>query len=142
MSWTVDTNVLVDALRTPADLDSLKIFLLDGHEVWISSVVVAEIVSGARSPRAKSQLEAGLVAKLIDSGRVLPPDDAEWRAAGRLLADHAGWAHTAGLQNDVLLAVQATRRKWRVITRDGDFREIAKYLPGLAVHAPFPGRRM
>lgn len=54
MIYTLDTNVFIDAVRQPAELNRLKAFLNWAlpHTV-ISSLVVSELLAGARSGAAR-----------------------------------------------------------------------------------------
>lgn len=50
MIYTLDTNVLIDALRRPADLAALKVFLDWALPLMaLSSVVASELLAGART---------------------------------------------------------------------------------------------
>lgn len=138
MTWSLDSNVLVDALRIPAAGVALEEFLAAGNRVVLSSVVAAELEFGARSPGAIERLEVGVVGLLLRRGEISAPDEKEWQRMGRLLGDHPEWVRTAGRQNDVLLASQCAERGWTLLTRDTDFGPIRRALPTLSLALPFP----
>ncbi|HYN81712.1 MAG TPA: PIN domain-containing protein [Gemmatimonadaceae bacterium] len=58
MIYTLDTNVFVDALRQPLDLDRLKAFLNWAlPSTVLSSIVAAELMAGARTDKARRVLD-------------------------------------------------------------------------------------
>lgn len=137
MIYTLDTNVLVDALRQPAELDRLKAFLSWAlPSTVLSSVVVAELTAGARTPKAREALEQQFLAPFDRRGRILAPSVAAWRRAGAVV----GAAVSANRLIDVLLACQTREFGWTLVTRDADFTAIRKSITGLKVAAPFPVR--
>lgn len=140
MIYTLDTNVLVDALRQPAELDRLKAFLS-----WVlpftvlSSVVVAELTAGARTAKARDALAQQFLAPFERRGRIFAPSAAAWRRAAAVLGA-GGAAPSANRQNDVLLACQAREFGWTLVTRGADFGAIRRSVTGLKVAAPFAAR--
>lgn len=140
MIYTLDTNVLVDALRRPAELDRLKAFLSWAlPSTVLSSVVVAELTVGTRTPKAREVLEQQFLAPFERRGRILAPSAAAWRRAATVLGATSG-APSANRLNDVLLACQARECGWTIVTRDTDFTAIRRSVTGLKVAAPFPAR--
>jgi predicted nucleic acid-binding protein len=139
--YTLDTNVLVDALRQPAELDRLKTFLGWAlPSTVLSSVVAAELTAGARTEKARAVLDDGLLAPFDRRGRIIAPSSAAWRRTGGLLARLGVAGSSASRQNDVLLATQAREHGWTVITRDQDLKQLRTHLSGLRVGAPYPER--
>lgn len=138
MIYTLDTNVLVDALRQPAELDRLKAFLSWAlPSTVLSSVVVAELTAGARTAKAREALEQQFLAPFERRGRILAPSAAAWRRAAAVV----GAAPSASRLSDVLLACQAREFGWTLVTRDADLTAIRRSVTGLKVAAPFPARR-
>ena len=136
MIYTLDTNVLVDALRQPAELDRLKAFLGWAlPSTVLSSVVVAELTAGARTPKAREALEKQFLAPFDRRGRIRAPGDASWRRAAQTLGIASG-----GEFNDALLACQAREHGWTIVTRDADFGALRRSVSGLKVAEPFPAR--
>ena len=74
MIYTLDSNVVVDALRQPAELDRLKTFL-----GWalpspvLSSIVAAELTAGARTEKTRALLDDSFLAP-FDRHRILEED--------------------------------------------------------------------
>ena len=141
MIYTLDTNVVVDALRQPPELDRLKSFLSWAlPSTVLSSVVAAELAAGARTDRARRALDDTLLSPFDRRGRIVAPSVAAWRRTGTLLARAAATGLTASRQNDALLATQARERGWVVVTRDHDLHALRSLISGLQVAAPYPER--
>ena len=141
MIYTLDTNVVVDALRQSHDLDRLKAFLSWALPATVlSSIVAAELAAGARTDRARRVLDDAVLKPFDRRGRIVSPSVAAWRRTGALLARSGATGLTASRQNDVLLAAQAREGGWVVVTRDHDLRALRPLISGLQVAAPYPAR--
>ncbi|HLA89519.1 MAG TPA: PIN domain-containing protein [Gemmatimonadaceae bacterium] len=141
MIYTLDTNVVVDALRQAEELDRLKSFLSWAlPSTVLSSVVAAELTAGARTDRARRVLDDAVLAPFDRRRRILAPSVAAWRRAGALFARAGATGLTASRQNDALLAAQAREWGWVVVTRDHDFQTLRPLISGLKVAAPYPPR--
>jgi len=138
--FTLDTNVLIDALRQPAELDRLKSFLSWAlPSTVLSSVVVSELTIGARTPKSLEALETQFLAPFDRRGRILAPSPAAWRQAARALGA-AGASASANRLSDALLASQTREQGWTLITRDADFAALRRTITGLKLALPFPAR--
>ncbi len=141
MIYTLDTNVVVDALRQPLDLDRLKAFLSWAlPSTVLSSIVAAELTAGARTDKARRVLDDVFLEAFERRGRVIAPSSAAWRRTGAILAQTGTAGLSASRQNDALLAVQAWERGWVIVTRDRDFQTLRPLVDGLQVAPPFPER--
>lgn len=141
MIYTLDTNVVVDALRQSHELDRLKAFLSWALPATVlSSIVAAELAAGARTDRARRVLDDAVLAPFDRRGRIVAPSVAAWRRTGALLARSGAAGLTASRQNDVLLATQAREGGWVVVTRDHDLQTLRPLISGLQVSAPYPAR--
>lgn len=141
MIYTLDTNVVVDALRQPTAMARLKSFLTWALPATVlSSIVAAELTAGARSEKARRILDEELLEAFERRGRLIAPSTASWRRTGALLARIGAARPSASLQNDVLLASQARERGWVIVTRDQDFKMLRKLVGGLQVVASLPDR--
>lgn len=141
MIYTLDTNVVVDALRQSHELDRLKAFLSWALPATVlSSIVAAELAAGARTDRARRVLDDAVLAPFDRRGRIVAPSVAAWRRTGALLARSGATGLTASRQNDVLLATQAREGGWVVVTRDHDLQTLRPLISGLQVSAPYPAR--
>ena len=142
MIYTLDTNVLVDALRQRQELDRLKTFLSWAlPSTVLSSVVAAELAAGARTEETRQILDDAVLAPFDRRGRIVAPSVAAWRRTGALLARAGAAGTTASRQNDMLLAAQAREYGWVVVTRDQDFQALRPLVNGLQVAAPYPDRQ-
>ena len=141
MIFTLDTNVVVDALRQPPELDRLKAFLSWAlPSTVLSSIVAAELTAGVRTLKARRALDRLLLGAFERRGRVVAPSIAAWRRMGALVGQIGAAGLSASRQNDALLATQAREWGWTLITRDRDFETLRAHVSGLKVAAPFPER--
>lgn len=141
MIFTLDTNVIVDALRQPPELDRLKAFLSWAlPSTVLSSIVAAELGAGARTEKARRVLDDVFLDAFERRGRIVAPSTAVWRRTGALLAKMGPAGLSASRQNDALLAAQARDGGWVLVTRDRDFDILRPLVGGLKVTAPFPDR--
>jgi predicted nucleic acid-binding protein len=141
MIYTLDTNVLVDALQQPAELDRLKAFLAWAlPSTVLSSIVAAELTAGARTDKARRALDELFLDAFDRRGRVLAPSASAWRRTGVVLGKLGPVGLSASRQNDALLAVQARASGWTLVTRDRDFERLRPFVTGLKFRAPFPER--
>ena len=99
----------------------------------MSSVVALELFADCRTARQERAL-AGFLKPFEKAGRLVTPDHACFREAGRVIAglgrDGIGTAHRRQIGNDVLIAVTAARAGAVVVTANaGDFSLIEKHTP-------------
>jgi predicted nucleic acid-binding protein len=132
MKALLDTNVLIGFFRNPGQREE---FESRTHRplLLMSSIVVLELFAGCRTPRQEKAL-ASFLKPFEKAGRVLTPDHASFREAGRVLAGLGrggiGTAHRRQIVNDVLIAVTAARSGTIVVTANArDFSQIEKHLP-------------
>jgi len=141
MIYTLDTNVLIDALRRPADMLLLKEFLEWAlPHTALSSVVASELLAGARTDAARRLVERELLGAFDRRGRIVAPSVAAWAKTGIVLGRATTASIGASWQNDLLLAHTAREFGWTLITRDKDFSRVRPLVRGLRVEAPFPRR--
>ncbi len=141
MIYTLDTNVLVDALRQATELDRLKAFLTWAlPSTVLSSIVAAELTAGARTDKARRALDDLLLDAFDRRGRIVAPSSFAWRRTGAVLGKVGAAGLSASRQNDALLAVQARECGWTLVTRDRDFESLRPLVAGLKVTEPYPDR--
>jgi predicted nucleic acid-binding protein len=79
-----DTNVLIQTIREPTTWLAFEQAIGSG-QVWLSSVVIAEMYAGTRFREEALLLDRlAAIAKRID--RLITPTEEEWAHAGRLIA--------------------------------------------------------
>ena len=138
MIYTLDTNIFIDALHQPAELESLKAFLTWAlPQTTMSSVVASELLAGARTAAARKVIDTELLAAFARRRRIIAPSSNAWIKAGVLLGQPGGPSGVLS-QNDLLLALTARELGWSVITRDRDFSRIRQHVKGLRVQSPYP----
>ena len=141
MIYTLDTNVVIDALRRPAEMALLKEFLEWAlPHTALSSVVASELLAGARTDSARRLVERDLLDAFDRRGRIVAPSTGAWTKTGLVLGRATTSAIGASWQNDLLLAHTAREFGWTLITRDKDFTRIRSLVKGLKIDAPFPPR--
>lgn len=141
MIYTLDTNVIVDALRRPSEMQLLKEFLDWAlPQTALSSVVATELLTGARTDGARRLIDRELLGAFDRRARIVSPSAAAWSKTGHLLGQASAAPIGASWQNDLLLAHMARELGWTIITRDKDFNRIRPLIRGLRVEAPYPRR--
>jgi predicted nucleic acid-binding protein len=134
-----DTSMYITALRQ-GDTSILDVRRAhrasDGssYPLWLSAVVLSELLVGASEKRARQQL-LETEKEFIKLDRLLVPAQRDWSLAGQVLAQ-VGAKHgyeqvgRARLTNDALIAMSAARRGFIVVTRNADdFKKIAEFRP-------------
>lgn len=102
--------------------------------LWLSVVVLEELLVGARDGRMKKLL-AHLERDFERAGRLLVPAQSDWTASGQVLAligEKYGYEEVgrARMTNDALIAMSASRSGITVQTlNDKDYRKIAEFRP-------------
>ena len=141
MIYTLDTNVLIAAIRRPSEMLLLKDFLEWAlPHTALSSVVASELLAGARSDAARLFIERELLGAFQRRARIVAPSVAAWTKTGHALGRATTATIGASWQNDLLLAHTAREFGWTLITRDRDFARIRPMVKGLRIEAPFPRR--
>jgi predicted nucleic acid-binding protein len=85
--YALDTNCYIDASRNAADLAALQDFAgRVAPGLYVSSVVVSELLAGARSVKDRKVLEDRVLGPFLRHSRVLTPSAAAWDALARAMA--------------------------------------------------------
>lgn len=143
--YCLDTNVLIDALRDPKD----RAALFDFQDwalpsTYLSSIVVLELEAGARSSADAQAADQLLVGPFERRRRLITPSAADWRSTGMAIAKlriaTGKPAPAFHLIHDILLGFSCREHGVTLVTRDKDFRQVARLIPGLRVVAPWPRR--
>ena len=126
MMYMLDTNVLIRAIRRPADSVCEKILQHVGGELCVSSITYAELVYGARhSSNFERNIQA--VQAILSGIYILPFDaDAAYEVGG-IMAYLASSGTPIG-DRDALIAGHARALSMKLITHNtGEFSRV----PGL-----------
>jgi predicted nucleic acid-binding protein len=102
--------------------------------LWLSAVVLAELLTGASDKKARKQLLE--TEKEFDGiNRILVPSQSDWRLTGEVLSlvgkkyghEQVGRAR---MINDGLISMSAARNGFTVLTKNpDDFKRIAEFRP-------------
>ena len=143
--YALDTNCYIDASRNPTELAALQEFVARAAPgLYVSSIVAAELLGGARSAKDRKLLEDRVLGPFARHGRILTPTAAAWDALGRSLAslrEREGLQLTQvsrGFAFDVLLAYSC--REQGVILVSANARDMARIRRVFAFEyvAPYP----
>lgn len=121
----VDSSVWIDFLgRRPSPVArSVRDYLVSGGRVYLTSIVMQEVLQGARDAR---HLEA--LKRVLSSFPLCETDDARQTAAlaGELYARCRWQGVTIGSPNDCLIAAFAIESGQPVLSKDHDFRVLRR----------------
>lgn len=134
-----DTSVYIAALRQ-GDASILNLRRAMRREaspnstspLWLSIVVVSELLIGAKGKRARQEL-LKVEREFTKIKRIVVPQQSDWRLAGEVLnrvGEKYGYEAVgrARMTNDAVIAMSAARQGLKVITKNGaDFAKIAEF---------------
>ncbi len=134
-----DTSVYISALRqgNVSILSSRRATRggeAQDHPLWLSAVVLEELLVGASDRRMKKLL-SHLERDFERAGRLLVPLQSDWTSSGQVLAligEKYGYEEVgrARMTNDALIAMSASRNGITVHTiNDDDYRKISEFRP-------------
>jgi predicted nucleic acid-binding protein len=145
VKYTLDTNVFIDGFRSEDVQAEVFAFLSRAlPRTYLSAVVMQELAAGARSADAARDLQRGVFDPFERRRRVFAPSRAAFAESGRVLAAVAareGWQlldEKPSLLNDALMAVSCREQGITLITRDGDFKRLARFVKGFRYASPWP----
>ncbi|GJG86280.1 hypothetical protein tb265_14610 [Gemmatimonadetes bacterium T265] len=127
----LDTNVYIDVLADSGLANRLADAVeASGEIIGLSSVVVAELLIGARA-HERARLTAFVTDGVAPSDYCTPTHE-DWMAAGAALQRLGGEEATRGRSfwNDLLIAASCARVSATLLTRNvEDFRPILRIIP-------------
>lgn len=121
----IDTDLYIDLIQSGTTLPFIReIYYNDAPGIYFSSIVVQELLAGARSPAGKRRVET-LFRPFERVGRVVTPGHNHWKDAGGILAkvlhDRPDLKDKLpALVNDCLLALSARSLGATLYTRNRD----------------------
>ena len=129
-----DTSVYVSIFRNAAFAAEFRPrYLRDIPLTYFSSVVVQELLSGARTPRQRRQV-AGLYEPFERVRRIITPSHLGWQEVGSVVAivlektPQLRSKLASGLLNDILIALSGRSMGARVVTGNAqDFRLVQQF---------------
>jgi predicted nucleic acid-binding protein len=120
----IDTSVWVSYFRGDSPVNSEKVDrLLEGEEVCVPKIVLAELVQGAKSPR-----EISTIKDFLEAFTILDQSSETWWESGNLSRRLKQRGKTIPLL-DCYIAVIATENACAVLTLDDHFKEIQRVMP-------------
>lgn len=130
----LDTNLFIEAFRTPAANAALQRFhYLFAPFEFLSVIVAQELRAGVRTPHGRQALERHVLRPFERRARLLTPSPRAWQQSGDVLAT---LATREGLDlsrvskafgNDVLLALSCREHGMVLVTDNRrDFERIAR----------------
>ena len=142
--YLLDTNIYIDAFTRGAEDSAFRAFHKAAlPQLILSTVVVHELLVGARSVTQRRQLEA-LIEVFRTRRRLQVPSLATWQVAAtfdhdlRELGGYTGSLAQRSFANDLLVAATARELGATIVTRNlADFQLIGRVAPIKAV-APWP----
>ncbi len=145
--YVLDSNCYIDAGKNVEQQAALGHFIIwAAPQLYLSSVVAAELRAGARSSRDRDQLEELVLDPFVRRKRVITPSAAAWDALGLTLAtlgDREGLEPQLvrrGFAFDVLLAYSARETGATVVTRNRRDMTRIRNVFAFSFIAPYPER--
>lgn len=132
--FVLDTNIYIEAARSEERAEALKSF---GSAflpfIYLHAVVVQELLAGAISAKALSEIERSLITPFEKRGRLIIPTWRAWKRSGQMVAELIArkalspGGHTRSFLNDALIAASLREEGNTLITRNlEDFTLLAK----------------
>jgi predicted nucleic acid-binding protein len=129
----IDSDLYIDLIQSRSALPILRtLYESDAPGIYFSSIVIQELLAGARGPRARSQVET-IYRPFERAGRIVTPTHSHWKDAGELLAKALRLRpdlrnKLPSLVNDCLLALSARSIGATLYTRNRDDFTLLKRL--------------
>jgi predicted nucleic acid-binding protein len=142
--YIVDTQLVIRAFRHDDEAERMNDFLSAfSRSVYLSSVVVQELLAGARDSEMR-RLHRAFIRPFTQLKRVATPTHASWVRTGHILRvlRRGGHTITPSFINDVLVAASAVQIGATVIQdNEKDFAAIQRAYPPVSFTAPWPAPR-
>jgi predicted nucleic acid-binding protein len=145
VKYTIDTNLYIEAIKTPVAEMALSAFLEQfGPLTYLNGVVMQELRSGARTPPQVNALETEIFARFERVDRCFGPSVAAFKDCGRVLValwrtDGVPFMHRPrSLVNDILIAVSCREYGVTLITGDKDYDRLVPHIKGFRHVSPWP----
>lgn len=129
----IDSDLYIDLIQSRSTLPILReLYESDAPGIYFSSIVIQELLAGARGPRARAQVET-LYRPFEKAGRIITPNHSQWKDTGDMLAKALTMrpdlkSKLPSLVNDCLLALSARSIGATLYTRNRDDFMVLKRL--------------
>ena len=145
MKYTFDTNIFIDGFRNEEAQAELFVFLNRALPyTYLSAIVMQELAAGARSADVARDVQRGVFDPFERRRRVFTPSSTAFTESGRVLAAVAaseGWQlldEKPSLLNDAVIAASCREQGITLITKDGDFKRLTRFVKGFRYVSPWP----
>ena len=145
MKYALDTNIFIDGFRSEDAQAEVLVFLNRARPfMYLSAVVMQELAAGAGTAEAARDVQRGIFEPFERRQRVFARSSAAFVESGRVLtaiAAREGWQlldEKPSLLTDALIAASCRERGVTLITRDGDFKRLARLVKGFRYAPPWP----
>ena len=127
----IDTSVWIDYLQGSAQTNLLQFVddLLEGKEIIVPKIVIAELVQGARTEK-----DIDVIREFLDAFTIVGEGEKSWIDAGKLSFDLKKKGKTINLA-DCYISVIAKENRASILTLDRHFKDIQKEI-GLELIRP------
>jgi len=127
----IDTSVWIDYLQGSAQTNLLQFVddLLEGKEIIVPKIVIAELVQGARTEK-----DIDVIREFLDAFTIVGEGEKSWIDAGKLSFDLKKKGKTINLA-DCYISVIAKENRASILTHDRHFKDIQKEI-GLELIRP------
>lgn len=121
----IDTDLYIDLIQSGTTLPIIReLYDKEAPGIYFSSIVIQELLAGARSPAARKHVET-LFRPFERAGRIVTPSHKQWKDAGGVLAKALDLrpdlkSKLPALVNDCLLALSARSIGATFYTRNRD----------------------
>jgi predicted nucleic acid-binding protein len=143
--YVLDTNLYIDAIRSPLKEQALEGFLeRNAPMTYMSAVVMQELRAGAVTDAQAKVLQDGIFDVFERRNRVVGPSAIAFKDCGRILAtlfrqDGVSYKdRPRSLVNDILIAITCRENGFTLLTAEEDFKMIRPHLRGFAHAPPWP----
>ena len=129
----IDSDLYIDLIQSKTTLPILReLYENDAPGIYFSSIVIQELLAGARGPRARTQVET-LYRPFERAGKIVTSTHSQWKDTGDMLAKALTMRpdlknKLPTLVNDCLLALSARSIGSTLYTRNRDDFMVLKRL--------------
>lgn len=143
--YVLDTNLYIGANQDARRAAELTRFVAGALPfLYLSAVVVQELLAGARTKRDAGGLEEDVIGPFERVGRIVTPSYRSFKRAGHVLAELVRDGLVLGrvergFVNDLLLAISCLEHGCTLVTGNArDFTRISEHVSGFEFAPPYP----
>lgn len=143
--YVIDTNLYIRALYDPEFATALQSFEQAAlTRLWLSAVVVFEVMAGALSDAHAEEYDRWLVWPFSRRNRILVPDERSWRLAARMdreIRSFGGFEAKLAQRsflNDMLIAATCRLVGATLLTANSSDYELLNHVVGVRYLTHFP----